>query len=149
MNIMVTYMYIAPGKGKTITWGQLFFKNKYSVHLPISCKFCPSNHILTMFPIQMHGRPMLTLPKNRWSRSSLGHDLYTFLELHCLMHCLMLHAKFQNHRRRFLKVFANYSQGCHLCHVTLTIYTNFQYPFLPMLHKKFGFDWPSGFRKDV
>ena len=23
---------------------------------------CPSNHILTIFPIQMHGRPMLTLP---------------------------------------------------------------------------------------
>ena len=66
--------------------------------------------------------------------------------------CLMLHAKFQNHRssgsgvENFLKVFAIYSHGSHLGHVTLTIYTNFHCPFLRMLHMKFGFDWPSGFR---
>ena len=72
-----------------------FCKHKYSIHLPISCKFCPSTHILTNFPIRMHGRPMLTLQLIR-SRSSEGHGLiYTnFVELHCLM----LHAKFQNHR---------------------------------------------------
>ena len=28
----------------------------------ISCKFFSSNDILTVFPIQMHSRPMLTLP---------------------------------------------------------------------------------------
>ena len=54
---------------------KFFHKHKYSVYLPISCKFCPSNHILTNFPIQMHGRPKLTLLLNR-SRSSKGHDLY-------------------------------------------------------------------------
>ena len=39
-----------------------FHKHKYSVHLPIFCKFCPRNYILTIFLIQMNGRPMLTLP---------------------------------------------------------------------------------------
>ena len=63
----------------------------------------------------------------------------------------MIHAKFQNHRpsgsgERFLKVFAIYSHGGHLGHVTWTIYINFSSPFLRMLHMKFGFDWPSGFR---
>ena len=68
------------------------------------------------------------------------------------LHCLMLHAKLQNHRpsgsgeEYFLKVFAIYSHGGHLGHVILTIYTNFHCPFLTMLHIKFGFDWPSGFR---
>ena len=43
----------------------------------------------------------------------------------------MLHAKFQNHRpsdsgeENFLKVFAIYSHGDHLGHVTLTIYIYF------------------------
>ena len=65
----------------------------------------------------------------------------------------MLHAKFQNHRPsgsgdRFLKVFARYSHGGHLGHVTLTIYTNFHSTFQMILHIKFGFDWPSGFRAD-
>ena len=66
----------------------------------------------------------------------------------------MLHAKFQNHRpsgsgeEDFKTVFAIYSHGGHLGHVTLTIYTNFRSPFLRMLHMKFGFDWPSGFREE-
>ena len=48
----------------------------------------------------------------------------------------MLHAKFQNHRpsgsgeEDFLKVFAIYSHGGHLGHVTLTIYTTFHSLFL-------------------
>ena len=67
----------------------------------------------------------------------------------------MFQAKFQNHRSsgseelRFIKVFAIYSHGGHLGHVTLTIYITFHSPFLMMLHIKFGFDWPSGFREDV
>ena len=48
--------------------------------------------------------------------------------------------------KKILKVFAIYSHGGHLGHVTLTIYTNFHSLFLKMLHIKFGFDWPSGFR---
>ena len=63
----------------------------------------------------------------------------------------MLHVKFQNHRpsgsgEDFLKLFAIYSHGSHLGHVTWTIYINFRSPFLRMLHMKFGFDWPSSFR---
>ena len=66
---------------------------------------------------------------------------------------LMLHAKFQNHRpsgsgeEDFKGVFAIYSHGGHLGHVTLTIYTNFHSPFLRILNKTFGFDRPNGFRE--
>ena len=64
---------------------------------------------------------------------------------------LMLHAKFQNHRPSgseeeiFLNVFAIYSHGGNLGHVTLTIYINFHFLFLRMHHIKFGFDWLSSF----
>ena len=70
------------------------------------------------------------------------------------LHCLMLHAKFQNHRpsgsggEDFLKVFAFYSHDGHLGHVALIIYINFRSHFLRMIHMKFGFDWPSGFREE-
>ena len=71
------------------------------------------------------------------------------------LHSLMFHAKFQNQkafwfwRRRFLKVFAIYSHGSHLGHVTLIIYINFHSLFLRMLQIKFVFDWPSGFREEA
>ena len=60
----------------------------------------------------------------------------------------MLHAKLQNHRpsgsgEEDLKVFAIYSHGGHLGHVTWIVYTNFRSSLLRMLHMKFGFDWPS------
>ena len=66
----------------------------------------------------------------------------------------MLHAKFQGHRpsgsgEEDFKCFCFYSHGGYLGHVTWTIYTNFGSPFLKMLHIKFGFDWPGGFRGDV
>ena len=77
--------------------------------------------------------------------------IYTnFIELHCLV----LHAKFQNHRpsgsgdEDFFKVFAIYSPGGYLSHVTWTIYVNFGSFFLRMLHMKFEFDWPSSFREE-
>ena len=75
----------------------------------------------------------------------------TFVELRCLV----LHAKFQDHRpsgsgeEDFFKVFAIYSHGSHLGHVTCIIYITFSSPFLRMLHMKFDFDWPSGFRGEV
>ena len=67
-----------------------FSNHKNSVHLPINCKFCPSNDILTIFSIQMHGQPCHEIGQ--------GHPsvmIYTnFVDLRSLM----LHAKFQNHR---------------------------------------------------
>ena len=45
--------------------------------------------------------------------------------------------------KKILKVFAIYSHGSHLGHVTWTIYTNFRSPFIKMLHMKFDFDWLS------
>ena len=74
----------------------------------------------------MHGRPKLTLPHKGQSHPRVMIYI-NFVELHCLM----LHAKFQNHRpsgseeEDFLKVFAIYSPGGHLGQVTWTIYTNF------------------------
>ena len=47
-----------------------------------------------------------------------------------------------------MKVFAIYSHGGHLGHVTLTIYINFHSHFLKMLLIKFGFDWPSSFMEE-
>ena len=70
------------------------------------------------------------------------------------LHSLMLHAKYQNHRppgseeEDFLKIFVIYSHGGHLGYVTMIIYANFNSYFLRMLHIKFGFDWPSGFRDE-
>ena len=55
-------MYMTPGQGQSNLWSQFFFNRKDSVHLPIYCKFCPSNDIVTIFPIQMHGQPKMTLP---------------------------------------------------------------------------------------
>ena len=46
----------------------------------------------------------------------------------------------------FKRVFAIHSHGGHLGHVTWPIYINFPFPYLRVLHMKFGFDWPSGFR---
>ena len=47
----VIYMYIALGWGQTNPWETIFFQNYLpSVHLPISCKICLSNDILTIFP---------------------------------------------------------------------------------------------------
>ena len=56
-----------PRWGQTCPWGPFIFR---------IIKLFPSKDILTNFPIQMHGRPMLTMPQDR-SRSSQGHDLYT------------------------------------------------------------------------
>ena len=44
--------------------------------------------------------------------------------------------------------FTIYGQGGYLGHVTWPIYLNFGSPFPKMLHIKFGFDWPSGFREE-
>ena len=51
-------------------------------------------------------------------------------------------------KKIFKGFFSIYSHGGHLGHETWTIYINFRSPFLRMLHMKFGFDWPSGFREE-
>ena len=62
-NIMVIYMYIAPGQGQTTPWSQNIFLN---INLLSICSFLasflPFNYIFLFFPIQKHGRPKLTLP---------------------------------------------------------------------------------------
>ena len=47
-------------------------------------------------------------------------------------------------KKKIFKVSTIYGHGGHLGHVTLTIYTNFDYPFLRIPHIKFGFYWLSG-----
>ena len=50
--------------------------------------------------------------------------------------------------KKIFMVFIIYGHGGHLGHVTWTIYINFRSPFLRMLHMKFVFDWPRGFRRE-
>ena len=60
----------------------------------------------------------------------------------------MIHAKFQDHRTSGPgEEITIYGHGGHLGHMTWTIYINFRSPFPKRLHIKFGFDWPSGFRR--
>ena len=64
----------------------------------------------------------------------------------------MLHAKFLRNRSTssgeedYRRVYTIYGHGGHLGHVTLIIYIYIDSPILKMLHMKFGFDWPRGFR---
>ena len=48
--------------------------------------------------------------------------------------------------KKIFMVFTIYGHGGHLGHMIWTIYINFRSRFLRMLHMKFGFDWPCGFR---
>ena len=63
MNIMVMYMYIAPGWGRPAPGIHLliFQNHKHSVHLPISITFFPSNDILTIFPHSNAWAPIVDL----------------------------------------------------------------------------------------
>ena len=90
LNILVIYMYMynAPVWGQISPWGPNFFR---ITNLQSICLF-PSNNILTIYPIQMHGRPMLTLPKIGQCHPRVMIYI-NFVELLSLM----LHAKFQNH----------------------------------------------------
>ena len=45
-------------------------------------------------------------------------------------------------------VFTIYGRGGHLGHVTRILQSNFPFPYPWLLHKKFHFDWPSGFREE-
>ena len=66
----------------------------------------------------------------------------------------MLHTKFRENRpagsgeEDFLRVFTIYGHSGQLGHVTQMPGTNFHSPYLRRLHKKFGFDWPSGFGEE-
>ena len=52
--------------------------------------------------------------------------------------------------KKILKFFTIYGYGGHFGHVNWNINIKFCSPFPGMLHVKFDFDWPSGFRgKDV
>ena len=51
-------------------------------------------------------------------------------------------------KRIFEDFYHIWASGGHLSHVTWISYLHIGSPFLLMLHIKFGFDWPSGFRGD-
>ena len=82
MNIILcpyvtVYIYIAgQSSGRQPSGPEILFIN---INVLFICSFLtsllPLNDIFLFFPIQMHGRPMLTLPYKR-SRSFQGHDLY-------------------------------------------------------------------------
>ena len=51
--------------------------------------------------------------------------------------------------KKNLKGFNIYGHGGHLGHVTYILYIYIGSPIVLMLHIKFGFDWPNGFREDL
>ena len=64
-KIFEYYVYInvyCLGVGQGTPEFQRFQNLNSSVNLLTSCKFCPLNNNLTIFPIPMHGRHMLLLP---------------------------------------------------------------------------------------
>ena len=88
-----THVY-SPGQGQTTLWAQKSFININRLSIcSFRASFLPLNDIFLFFPIQMLGRPKMTL-----LLKGQGHPkvmIYTnFVELHHLI----LHAKFQNHR---------------------------------------------------
>ena len=66
----------------------------------------------------------------------------------------MLHTKFRGNRptgsgeEDFLVFFTIYGRGGHLGHLTRISQSNFRSLYPWMLHIKFHFDWPSGFREE-
>ena len=72
-------MVFSPSAGADEALGPFVFR---IINILSICQFLfylfPSNDMLTVFPIQMHLQPRLTLSSNR-SRPSQGHDLY----IHC------------------------------------------------------------------
>ena len=112
-------------------------------------RFSPLNGILTVFPIQMQRRIMLTLLKNR-SRSSQGHYLY----IHCSTgvidaSCHVSLKSVNQFQIMILKDFTIYGRGGHLGYVTWINYIHIGSPFPSMLPIEFGFDCPSSFRKRI
>ena len=62
LNIVEIYIYIAPGWGHMSPWGPVYFR---IINIQSYCPFparLTLNYILKVFPIQMHWRPLLTLP---------------------------------------------------------------------------------------
>ena len=88
---MVIYTYIAPGQGQTTSWVKLFFENINLLSLVICYKVFPLNNFLTLFPIQTHRRPNLTLSLNWPAQPSVIIYIH-FVELESSM----FHAKFQD-----------------------------------------------------
>ena len=87
-------MYITPGQGQTTLWAQNIFINMNILSIcSFLTRFLRLIDIFLFFPIQMHGRPKLNLPLKCQGHPRVMIDI-NFVELHCLM----LHAKFQNNR---------------------------------------------------
>ena len=97
------------------------------------------NLLFYLFPIQKHKGPNLTCCKIGQGQPRV----IIWTNLVVLEHP-MLHTKFQGHLP-FDKVFTIYGHGGHLGHVTRTFWSNFRSPIPWRLHRKFGFNWPSGF----
>ena len=128
---------------------KLFHKHKSSVHLPISisCKFCPSNHLLSISPLKC----MRDLRGLCRKIGQCHHRIIMYTNFVKLPQGFMTNFKITGLPVLEKKIFkgfcySSYSHGGHLGNVTWTIYTFFRSTFLRMLRMKFGFDWPSGHR---
>ena len=104
-------------------------------------------YCVTFFPYKSVRNQNLTLSSNR-SRSTQGHHFNKYdstAASDATYYQLSRSSAFWFQKRRFFKVFIIYGHVGHLGHVTWTIWTNFNSPIPWRLHKKFDFDWSSGF----
>ena len=148
---MVINMYIAPGWGQMSPWGPFFFSE--------SLIFSPTAHFLQDFHFKWHFK---SFPYSKcigdlcWPcrKKGQGHHRVMIYIYIVVLEPSMLHAKFLWNRSTgsgeedFWRVFTIYGHCGHIGHVTWIIYIHIDNPFLFMLHIKFGFDWPTGFRGD-
>ena len=87
-------MYIAPGQGQTTPWGQNVFININILSICLfSASFAPLIILLLFSPFKC----MVDLHK-RCREIGQGHPRFIIYKNFVERQCLMLHAKFQNHR---------------------------------------------------
>ena len=97
-DVMVIYMYIAPGQGQTAApnLGHFIQKHKSSVHLHTPCKSpppTPYNYFYLFYPIKRMDN--LCWPSHKIGQ---GHPKVMFYINFVELLSVMFHAKFQNHR---------------------------------------------------
>ena len=133
---MFLYMYIALGQGQTAPWGQI------NINLLWLWSFAVSFfHYMTFWQFS----PCKSIRDQTWPCRKIGQGQLRTAQGPNASYQATRSLAFWFWRRRILKGFTIYGRGGHLGHVTQTPRTNFRSPIPLRLHKKFGFDWPSGF----
>ena len=121
----------------------IFFQNfDYTVHVVICCKVFPLNAFLTFSPFKCIANQILPFGKTGQSQRRV--IIYiNFVELESLM----LHAKFQDHRRRKRRFWQYIGMAAILAMRPRFFFKKCMFPLPRRFHIEFDFDWPSGLRE--